>query len=42
VLRADAIVDRLSTAISLGMIRQGEQLPVENQLTVMFGGASFV
>lgn len=40
VLRADAIVDRLSTAISLGMIRQGEQLPVENQLTVMFGVAT--
>jgi DNA-binding FadR family transcriptional regulator len=40
VLRADAIVDRLSTAISLGLIRQGEQLPVENQLTVMFGVAT--
>jgi DNA-binding FadR family transcriptional regulator len=40
VLRADAIVDRLSTAISLGIIRQGEQLPVENQLTVMFGVAT--
>jgi DNA-binding FadR family transcriptional regulator len=40
VLRADAIVDRLSTAISLGLIRQGEQLPVENQLTAMFGVAT--
>lgn len=40
VLRADAIVDRLSTAISLGLLRQGEQLPVENQLTVMFGVAT--
>lgn len=40
VLRADAIVDRLSTAISLGLIRQGEQLPVETQLTVMFGVAT--
>jgi DNA-binding FadR family transcriptional regulator len=42
VLRADAIVDRLSTAISLGLIRQGEQLPVENQLTAMFGVATAV
>lgn len=40
VFRADAIVDRLSTAISLGLIRQGEQLPVENQLMVMFGVAT--
>lgn len=40
VLRADAIVERLSTAISLGLIRQGEQLPVENQLTAMFGVAT--
>jgi DNA-binding FadR family transcriptional regulator len=40
VLRADAIVDRLSTAISLGLLRHGEQLPVENQLTVMFGVAT--
>jgi DNA-binding FadR family transcriptional regulator len=40
VLRADAIVNRLSTAISLGLLRQGEQLPVENQLTIMFGVAT--
>jgi len=40
VLRADAIVDRLSTAISLGLLRRGEQLPVENQLTAMFGVAT--
>ena len=40
VLRADAIVERLSTAISLGLLRQGEQLPVENQLTAMFGVAT--
>lgn len=40
VLRADAIVERLSTAISLGLIRHGEQLPVENQLTAMFGVAT--
>lgn len=39
-LRADAITQRLTTAIALGLIRQGEQLPVENQLTVMFGAAS--
>lgn len=40
VLRADAIVERLSTAIALGLLRQGEQLPVENQLTTMFGVAT--
>ncbi len=40
VLRADAIVERLSSAISLGLLRRGEQLPVENQLTVMFGVAT--
>lgn len=40
VLRAEAIVDRLTTAISLGVLRQGEQLPVENQLTSMFGVAT--
>jgi DNA-binding FadR family transcriptional regulator len=40
VLRAEAIVDRLSTAISLGLLRRGEQLPVENQLTAMFGVAT--
>jgi DNA-binding FadR family transcriptional regulator len=40
VLRADAIVDRLSTAISLGLLRRGDQLPVENQLAVMFGVAT--
>lgn len=39
VLRADAIAQRLTTAISLGLIRQGEQLPVENQLIEMFGAA---
>ncbi|MFM2412651.1 MAG: hypothetical protein RLZZ587_984 [Actinomycetota bacterium] len=40
VLRAEAIVERLTTAISLGLLRQGEQLPVENQLTTMFGVAT--
>jgi DNA-binding FadR family transcriptional regulator len=40
ILRAEAIVDRLSTAISLGLLRHGEQLPVENQLTAMFGVAT--
>jgi DNA-binding FadR family transcriptional regulator len=40
VLRADAIVDRLTTAIILGLLRHGEQLPVENQLTTMFGVAT--
>lgn len=40
VLRADAIVDRLSTAISLGLLRRGDQLPVENHLTVKFGVAT--
>ena len=40
VLRAEAIVARLSTAISLGLLRRGEQLPVENQLTTMFGVAT--
>jgi DNA-binding FadR family transcriptional regulator len=40
VLRAEAIVDRLTTAITLGLLRQGEQLPVENQLTSMFGVAT--
>jgi len=40
VLRAEAIVDRLSTAISLGLLRQGEQLPIENQLAIMFGVAT--
>ena len=40
VLRAEAIVDRLSTAISLGLLRRGDQLPVENQLTAMFGVAT--
>lgn len=40
VLRAEAIVERLSTAISLGLLRRGEQLPVENQLTTMFGVAT--
>lgn len=40
VLRADAIVERLTTAITLGLLRQGEQLPVENQLTIMFGVAT--
>lgn len=40
VLRAEAIVERLTTAITLGLLRQGEQLPVENQLTSMFGVAT--
>ena len=40
VLRGDAIAQRLTTAIALGLIRQGEQLPVENQLKVMLGVAS--
>lgn len=40
VLRAEAIVDRLTTAITLGLLRHGEQLPVENQLTSMFGVAT--
>ncbi|MEY4458269.1 MAG: hypothetical protein RIS25_862 [Actinomycetota bacterium] len=40
VLRADAVADRLTTAIALGLIRQGEQLPVENELSQMFGVAS--
>lgn len=39
VLRADAIAERLTTAISLGLIRQGEKLPVESQLMDMFGAA---
>lgn len=39
VLRAEAIAQRLTTAISLGLIRHGEQLPVENQLIEMFGAA---
>ncbi len=39
-LRADAIVERLTTAIALGLIRQGEQLPIETQLMSKFGVAS--
>ena len=39
-LRTEAIVDRLTTAIALGLLRQGEQLPVENQLTSLFGVAT--
>jgi len=39
VLRADAIAERLTTAISLGLLRQGEKLPVESQLIDMFGAA---
>lgn len=39
-LRAEAIVERITTAISLGLLRQGEQLPVENQLTALFGVAT--
>ena len=39
VLRADAIAERLTTAISLGLIRQGEKLHVESQLMDMFGAA---
>ena len=40
VMRADAVASRLTTAIALGLIRQGEQLPVENELSQMFGVAS--
>lgn len=40
VLRSDAIVERLTTAITLGLLRPGEQLPVENQLTTMLGVAT--
>jgi len=40
VLRSDAIVERLTTAITLGLLRHGEQLPVENQLTAMLGVAT--
>jgi DNA-binding FadR family transcriptional regulator len=40
VLRADAIVDRLTTAIILGLLRHGEKLPAENKLTAMFGVAT--
>jgi len=39
-LRSGAIVERLTTAISLGLLRHGDQLPVENQLTAMFGVAT--
>lgn len=39
-LRSEAIAERLTTAIALGLIRQGEQLPVETQLMTMFGVAS--
>ena len=40
ILRSDAIVERLTTAITLGLLRHGEQLPVENQLTAMLGVAT--
>ncbi|MFJ5959032.1 FadR/GntR family transcriptional regulator [Paenarthrobacter sp. NPDC092416] len=35
--RADAIVDRISTAIALGLIKVGERLPAEAALSDMFG-----
>jgi DNA-binding FadR family transcriptional regulator len=35
--RADAIVDRISTAISLGLLKVGERLPPEAALSEMFG-----
>lgn len=37
--RSEAIVRRISTAISLGMLRVGERLPVEAELSEMFGVA---
>jgi DNA-binding FadR family transcriptional regulator len=35
--RADAIVDRISTAIALGLLKVGERLPPEAALSDMFG-----
>lgn len=37
--RADAIVQRINTAVSLGLIRPGDQLPAELELAEMFGVA---
>ncbi|MFJ4210910.1 FadR/GntR family transcriptional regulator [Paenarthrobacter sp. NPDC089675] len=37
--RADAIVQRIVTAVSLGLIRPGDQLPAELELADMFGVA---
>lgn len=37
--RSEAIVRRISTAISLGMLRVGERLPAESELSEMFGVA---
>ncbi|GAA3700715.1 FCD domain-containing protein [Arthrobacter ginkgonis] len=37
--RADTIAQRISTAISLGMLREGERLPTESELSEMFGVA---
>ncbi|NKX55190.1 FadR/GntR family transcriptional regulator [Arthrobacter mobilis] len=37
--RADTIAQRISTAISLGMLREGERLPAESELSEMFGVA---
>ncbi|MDQ0029912.1 FadR/GntR family transcriptional regulator [Arthrobacter bambusae] len=37
--RADAIVQRIIRAVSLGLIRQGDQLPSELELADMFGVA---
>jgi DNA-binding FadR family transcriptional regulator len=37
--RADTIAQRISTAISLGMLREGERLPAESELSDMFGVA---
>ncbi|WP_267547386.1 FadR/GntR family transcriptional regulator [Arthrobacter sp. H14-L1] len=35
--RADAIVDRITTAIALGLLKVGERLPPEAALSEMFG-----
>jgi DNA-binding FadR family transcriptional regulator len=37
--RSEAIVRRITSAISLGMIRVGERLPAESELSEMFGVA---
>lgn len=37
--RAETIAERISTAISLGMLREGERLPPESELSEMFGVA---
>jgi DNA-binding FadR family transcriptional regulator len=38
--RADSIVDRISTGIVLGMLRVGERLPAEAELSEKFGVAA--